>query len=79
MPPEAHGKADGQRLDKMPPLWRDVQHLARLQHTVDVFRAAELWEQLCVRRVHIHLRRKVEESGLTAFRSQIGNYVIAAF
>ena len=63
LPPEADRKADRQRLNIVPVLGRDVQHVAGLQHTLQVHGVAKLGELVQVGPLAVHLAGVSQETG----------------
>ena len=63
LPPEADRKADGQRLNIVPVLGRDVQHVAGLQHTLQVHGIGKLGELVQVGPLAVHLAGVSQETG----------------
>lgn len=63
LPPEADRKADGQRLNIVPVLGRDVQHVAGLQHTLQVHGVGKLGELVQVGPLAVHLAGVSQETG----------------
>ena len=63
LPPEADREADGQRLNVVPVLGRDVQHVTRLQHALQVHGIGKLGEFVQVGPLAVHLACVSQETG----------------
>lgn len=73
VPPEGDGEGDGERTNVVPPVGREVEHLASLEDAVPVVGLGEEGEELEIGRLNVDLgrsRKEREKGGRRRGRSQ---------